>query len=136
MKNTIRTISYTVFHFMLLLSFADSLSNERFIAAWSALVAFVIFWITKPSFEEWKISCSRRTFFYFMGFVLFLGLGLYGKMEAIDTWQDMNGFAMYFILCGILLFIKWICSNVIKIRYKYKNKLNNDLLKSFDGKLK
>lgn len=134
-KNTLRTISYTIFHLMILLSFADSLDNERFIAAWSAFIAMVIFITVRPTFEEWKKSCAKRTFFYFMGFILFLGIGYYGKMEIIDTWQDMNGFILYFKLCGLLLFIKWIYGNILKNKFKYTNKLNNDLKQSFIGKL-
>lgn len=135
MKNTLRAISYTVFHFMLLLVFADSVQSERNIAIITAFISLIIFILVRPKFDEWKKSCVRRSFFYFIGAVFFIALGIYGKIEAIDEWEDINNFILYFKLCGSLLFIKWIISCLLKNKYKYEDKLIKDYKESFISKI-
>lgn len=120
---------------MIFLACADSLENERLIALLTAFVAAIIFAILRPSFEEWKLSCTRRTIFYFFGAILFLLIGFTDKMKAVDVWQDMNSFVLYFKIAGTLLYIKWIISCALKNKYKYENKLINDYKMSFLGKL-
>lgn len=135
MKNSLRAISYTIFHFMIFLACGDSVENERFIALWAAMIMAVIFIANRPTFKEWKLSCSRRTFFYFVGAVFFLVIGFSNRVEAIDSWQDINLFILYFKLVGVLLYIKWIIGCSLKSKYKYNNKLINDYKMSFIGKL-
>ncbi len=125
MKITLRTITYSLFYVFLTLALAIDDNKETYIALAAALVSLVCFLIIRPGKEEYFNLLTGRTFFYWLGAIIFFLLAFSGKIESVGTWEDVDAFVLWLKFLGCLLLLKASLSLFIRSTNFYKRRLSN-----------